>query len=184
MDEQALLAAARQLDETALATIFDTYYTPLYRYIYHHVGHVQTAEDLTSLVFQRLLHHLHGGMGPDRHLKAWLFRVAYTVIVDDSRRQQHRNHRQLDQQPLPDDTDIEHQTDRRLLAHHAHAALTTLTDNQRNVIILRYLVDMQPVEIAQILEMTVGAVKALQQRALAALRRELKPYMAHEGHES
>ncbi len=178
IDEAALLERARKLDEEALTAIFDAYYSAIYRYIYLHSGHAATAEDLSAQVFRRLLVALHDGGGPERSLKAWLFRVASNLIVDDVRRAQHRDHLPLDDDlkvvgAALEDT-VEQAVEQALLLAQLRAALEALTPSQRSVIILRYLMDMSNEETAQIMAMTVGAVKAQQHRALAALRRSLK----------
>jgi len=182
-NEPDLLRRARNLEEEALAAIFDHYYPLIYRYIYHHVGHVETAEDLAAKVFQRLLQQFHAGNGPQQYLKAWLYRVAANLIVDESRRQQHRNHQPLDHLAPDDSLNIETLSEKHLLTAQLQNALLCLNARQRDVIILRYIADMSPHEIAGIMEMTAGAVKALQHRALAALRRELTEYFP-EGNQS
>ncbi len=181
-NEPDLLRRARNLEEEALAVIFDHYYPLIYRYMYHHVGHIETAEDLAAKVFQRLLQQFHAGNGPQQYLKAWLYRVAANLIVDEFRRQQRRNHQPLDPCLLIDSLNIEELSEHRVLTAQVQAALLRLTVRYRDVIILRYLADMSPDEIAAIMEITVGAVKALQHRALAALRRELTEYFPEGNH--
>lgn len=172
-DEKALLSRARALDEEALSILFDRYYEPLYRYIYHHVGHVQVAEDLAARVFHRLLEQLHAGRGPDRHLKAWLYRVARNLVIDESRRRKHRDHMRLDERLTDEEQDVPEQAQANILHRQARAALEKLTPRQRDVIILKYLEQYENEEIARLLGLSVGAVKALQHRGLAALRRHL-----------
>jgi RNA polymerase sigma-70 factor (ECF subfamily) len=172
-DEQALLRRARRLDEAALATIFDTYYAAIYRYAYYHTGHAQTGEDLAARVFQRLLAHLHEGRGPDRQIKAWLYRVARNLIVDEARRGQHRDHLPLDE-TLADDGDAPEELALHTMQTEAvHVALLTLPDDQRDVIVLRFLAELDVAEVAAVLDVTPGALKARQHRALKALRRAL-----------
>lgn len=171
--EAQLLERARALDEAALAAIFDTHYSAIYRYVYLHTGHAETAEDLSAQVFRRLLDKLHDGTGPDRYLKAWLFRVASNLIVDDTRRAQHRDHLALNEDLSEDGATPEDAAQAALLVAQLGAALDTLTLTQRSAIILRYLMDMSNEEIAAIMQTTVGAVKAQQHRALVALRRQL-----------
>ncbi|MFQ5873640.1 MAG: RNA polymerase sigma factor, partial [Dehalococcoidia bacterium] len=168
--ERHLLRRARALDEQALSAIFDMYYPLLYRYIYHQVGHTTTAEDLTADVFIRLLKQLRSGHGPDRRLKPWLYRVAHNLVVDHWRRDAHRDHDQLDEELPAVEEGTEQQAQRAILRQQARAALDTLTDKQRAVIILKFLEGMDNAEIAEVLEMTVGAAKALQSRGLAAMR--------------
>lgn len=173
VDERGLLRRAFSLDETALAEIFDTYYPLLYRYIYHHVRHQQTAEDLTAEVFSRMLAQLADGRGPGRHLKAWLYRVAHNLVVDESRRRVHRDHDPLDERAVAGEQDVEKQTQSAILQRQARSALEELTPKQRAVIILKFLEGYDNKEISRILEMSVGAVKALQHRGLASMRRYL-----------
>jgi RNA polymerase sigma-70 factor (ECF subfamily) len=175
VEEQALLRGARELDEPALNTIFETYYSPLYRYIYHHVRHRTTAEDLTAEVFSRMLEQLTQGDGPRQYLKAWLYRVAHNLVVDHARRQVHRDHDQLDERIISTGHDVEIEVQNSILQWQAAAALQKLTPMQRAVIILKYLEGYTNAESAHILELSVGAVKALQHRGLASMRR----YLAH-----
>ncbi len=173
-DEQALLRRARSLDDTALGAIFDTYYPLLYRYIYHHAGHQATAEDLTAEVFTRMLEQLADGLGPRRHLKAWLYRVAHNLVVDESRRRIHRDHEPLEEGMVSSEQDVEAHTERAMWQQQARAALEELTPKQRAVVILKYLEGYENKEVSRILEISVGAVKSLQHRALAAMRRHLE----------
>jgi len=174
VDEQELLRQARSLNGSALEVIFDTYYQPLYRYIYYHVRHGATAEDLAAEVFSRMLAQIAKGRGPKQHLKGWLYRVARNLIVDDSRRHVHRDHEPLDERLVSSGPDVESQVQMSFLRQQAWAALGELTTRQRDVIVLRYIEGQENEEIAQILEMSVGAVKALQHRGLASMRRHLE----------
>jgi RNA polymerase sigma-70 factor (ECF subfamily) len=174
IEEQDLLQRARSLDEAALGTIFDTYFPVLYRYIYHHVHHQQAAEDLTAEVFARMLEQLARGHGPRHHLRAWLYRVAHNLVVDDSRRRIHRDHEPLDEQVVTSEGDVHEQTEASILREHARSALMELTPAQRAVIVLKFLEGYENREVARILDTTVGAVKALQHRALAAMQQHLQ----------
>lgn len=173
MDEKSLLRRARSLDDSALGVVFDTYYPLLYRYIYHHVHHRATAEDLAGEVFARLLAHLAEGRGPRRHLKAWLYRVAHNLVIDESRRRIHRDHEPLDDWDVPDELDVETQALAAFVWRQARAALEELSPKQRAVIILKFLEGYDNKEVSRILEISVGAVKSLQHRGLASMRRRL-----------
>lgn len=168
-----LLQRVLALDESALAEVFDDYYPLLYRYIFHCVHHAETAEDLAAEVFRRLLEQIAEGRGPRRNLKAWLFRVAYNLVVDDSRRQVHRQHAALNESLSTGEAAVEEQAQRAMLATEAQRALDGLTPKQRTVIILKFLVGLENDEVAQVLSLPVGAVKSLQHRGLEAMRRDL-----------
>jgi RNA polymerase sigma-70 factor (ECF subfamily) len=173
VEEQALLRGARELDEPALNTIFETYYPLLYRYIYHHIRHRTTAEDLTAEVFSRMLEQLSQGDGPRQYLQAWLYRVAHNLVIDHTRRQVHRDHGPLDEEIVSTGHDVETEVHSAILRQQAAYALQKLTPMQRAVIILKYLEGYSNDESARILEISVGAVKALQHRGLASMRRYL-----------
>lgn len=172
-DEQTLLHHAKKFDENALAAIFDHYYRPIYAYIYHATSHVQTAEDLTAKVFHRFLESLHNGQAPEQHLKAWLFRVVHNLVIDEARRQVFRLHDPLEDDIPAENVDLESVAEQTLITEQVQAAMHQLTLKQRAVIILRFLEGFDISEVAQILQLTVGAVKAQQHRALETLRRHL-----------
>jgi len=179
-DEQDFLHRVRQLDEEALSELFSTYYPAIFRYILRHVGHQRAAEDLAAEVFRRLLDRLGAGRGPTSSLKSWLYQVAYNLVVDDSRRQSYRQHAELDENLAHDGPAVEETTHQLLLAQAAQHALLTLSPKQRAVLVLRFLEGLTVAETADIMGLAITAVKALQHRGLAALRRELE-HLVQEG---
>jgi RNA polymerase sigma-70 factor (ECF subfamily) len=84
-----------------------------------------------------------------------------------------------DRDPV-DDVDLARAVDRRLAAECLSAALGHLTEDQRQVILLKFMEDMTNVQVAEILGKTEGAVKSLQHRALAALRRAIRQERCYE----
>lgn len=173
-DDIELLRLVRSQDASALAEVFDTYYLPIYRYIYHHVRHQQTAEDLSAEVFVKLASDTAKGRGPEEHLRGWLYRVAHNIVIDEVRRSTHRDHEPLDEAMTSEEPDVEARVEDSVLVGNAYQALLRLTSKQRRTIILRYLEGMENVEIARILQVPVGTVKARLHRGLAAMRRYLK----------
>lgn len=173
-DERNLLERARRLDESALSAIFDAYYEPLYRYIYRHIGISLTAEDLVAEVFRSFLEQLKTRRGPTTYLKAWLYRVAHNLIVDEVRRNKHREHEPLDEGRHATGPEVTEQVQQSIAQQMTQHALQQLTDKQRAVLVLKYLQGLEIEEIAQTLNMSIGTVKALQHRGLQAMRRHLK----------
>jgi RNA polymerase sigma-70 factor, ECF subfamily len=174
-EEPALLARARQLEPAALAQIHDTYYTPIFRYVAFRVSDRQTAEDLTSEVFIRLLSALRDRHAPQNSLSGWLYGVASRVVAD--------YYRQLYRKPetglpewLPDaNSDPVAQLDASLSREQLHRALKRLTEEQQDVIALRFGFEMSIREVARTMGKNEGAIKQLQARAVAALSRILSP---------
>lgn len=172
----ALLKRARQWNEDALAQIYDTYAPAIYRYVYRRTGHQDTAEEITADTFHRFLVALKQGGGPTEYLSAWLYRVAHNLIVDFYRRQPPQEPELIDDVTLAEPDHGAVHLERQTQVEQARAALQQLTPLQQQIITLRYLEEMSNEEIAQVVNRTEGAVKALQHRALNSLRRILEEW--------
>ncbi|MGW8318244.1 MAG: RNA polymerase sigma factor [Candidatus Promineifilaceae bacterium] len=159
------------IDRSAIASIYDEYQPLVYRYVARRVGDVDAARDLTAEVFQRLLQAVHRGYGPSENLRAWMYRTAHNTVVDHYRRQSHRNHLPLQDSVIAGGQDPARTAESQILAGQVREALSELTDDQQQVIGLRFLEGLSLQEVATITDKSVGAVKALQHRGLAALQR-------------
>jgi RNA polymerase sigma-70 factor (ECF subfamily) len=170
--ENAWLAAARRLDKRALAAIYDAYNDELYRYAYRLVGDVTRAEDLMSETFSRFLRALERGGGPETHLRAYLYRTTHNLAMDQLR---HANRELIaaSVEPRVEETirSTERSVELKSLGEQAVSMLGHLTQEQQQVLILKFFQGMNNAEIAKTMQKTVGAVKALQHRALNSLRR-------------
>jgi RNA polymerase sigma-70 factor (ECF subfamily) len=169
------LQKARARDRNTLGGIYDEYHPLLYRYIYRRVGDVETARDLTADVFRRFLQATVNGNGPNDQLRAWLYRVAHNIVVDHYRRQHVRQTDLKEEQLVKADDDPGTTAELRIQCVTVRSALERLTTDQQQVIVLKFLEGLTNDEVAHITQKSVGAVKALQHRALAALRRQLIP---------
>jgi RNA polymerase sigma-70 factor (ECF subfamily) len=166
--EAELLQCARQSNEQALGEIYDTYSPRLYGYAYRLSGDDSFAKDVVTETFYRFLVTLRNDGGPREHLVAYLYRVAYHLIVDNARRQPHAN-LFLDESFIATDADPSERGDER--ETQAREALRELTSEQRQVIVLKYFEGFSNEEVAVAMSKPVGSIKSLQSRALAALRR-------------
>lgn len=174
IDQATLLKRARQRDPTALAEIHDTYAPKIYAYIYRHVGDPHRAEDLTSRTFIKMLEALERDKFARDALQSWLYRIAHNTIVDDVRRRQRRPTSALhDGMALPPETHPDHIVGIRLENAQLRQAVDELTDDQRDVILLRFGEGMTAPQTAKVLDKTEEAVRALQRRGLANLRKLL-----------
>lgn len=172
--ESEWLSGARRLDEHILAEIYDALSPALYRYAFRLLGDRQSAEDVVGEAFQRLLLALRSEGGPQQHLRAYLYRIAHNLAMDQRRREmRHGGDVEFDGVSLPAD-DAARAAERRLAAAKARQALWRLTADQRQVVMLKYFEGLSNEEAAAALNKPVGAVKSLQHRALQALRRMLE----------
>ena len=172
--EQALLAGAQRLDERTLAEVYDRFSPGLYRYAIRLLGDPESAEDCVAETFSRFLHALHRGGGPRQHMQAYLYRVAHNWITDFYRRGPPVALLSLELVEVVDhEMEPSQAVQQQLERERVRAALAFLTPDQRQVIVLRFLEGWSNREVAEALEKPVGAVKALQHRGLAALKKRL-----------
>jgi RNA polymerase sigma-70 factor (ECF subfamily) len=175
MDElEGLFPRAQALDPQALSVLHDRFYPLGYRYIAYRLGDGALSEDLTSEVFLRLLEALHAKRVNTVNLRAWLYATANHLVMDVLRQRYRRPLQSLsEEQPAGTDNPeraIEHE--QRLEA--VQRTMQHLTPEQQHVLSLRFSQDLSLEDVAAIMGKSVNAVKVLQFRALAALRRWLQ----------
>jgi RNA polymerase sigma-70 factor (ECF subfamily) len=171
-EEKRLLEGARRFDLDCLAAIYDRYSDGLYGYAVRLLGNPDLAEECVSETFVRFLQALHHGGGPRDHLKAYLYRIAHNWVTDLFRRQPAMI--ELSENLDGDENeDADGALQREQEKQRLRAALQALTPDQRQVILLRFFEGWENDQIAAAVEKPVGAVKALQHRAVASLRRWL-----------
>jgi RNA polymerase sigma-70 factor (ECF subfamily) len=167
-----LLNAAKGMDKEALVKIFDLYASPLFNYALRLCRDPVTADHIVGDVFAKLLDQFAAGNGPTSHLRSYLYTTAYHLIVD-SARAAHRWAPLDEFRPelhyrLPD---IEEKTRIEMILKAIH---DDLTEDQRHVILLRFVEDFSLSEIAAILGKEADHVKVIQSRALAKLRKVME----------
>jgi RNA polymerase sigma-70 factor (ECF subfamily) len=171
--DNALLNRARAFDEQALVEIYDTYFERLYRYAYRWVDDAAAAQDAASEALRRLLEQFRAGRAPE-HLAGWLYRVTFHLVVDQHRQRAPGGAVSLEAEvEQPGGSDTRAEAERRLAQAQVQEALARLTPEQQNVIVLKFLEGYSNAEVSRLLNKPEGAIKSLQHRALAALRRAL-----------
>jgi RNA polymerase sigma-70 factor (ECF subfamily) len=170
-DESRLIEKAKRGDRQALGELYNRHVDVVYRYVYARVKDAATAEDLTAQVFLNALEGLQGYEISASPFLSWLYRIAYARIVDHWRKQERR--REVDLAGIipaggsqPDEF-LEAEADWAT----AIDLIAQLTDDQQDVIILRFIGELSIAEVASTLGKSIGAVKATQHRALASLAR-------------
>lgn len=167
--DAALLARARANDPDALAELYDRFAPRIYAYLYRRIGEQRLAEDLTSDVFVQSIAALRRGQFASASLEAWLYRMAHNRLIDHVRRER-RDVVSLDEWiSAPDDVPAE--AERHRLQNWLRQAIRRLTHEQQHILTLRFGQGLSAAETARLTGNTETGVRALQHRALAALRR-------------
>lgn len=170
-----LVHGAQAHDPVAFDQLYHYFADPLYRYFFYRSGDQHVAEELVSEVFLKMVEAIAAFRLPDRAqartFSAWVFRIAYSKLVDHYR-QTKRQSVELDE-TLPDPVTAVDIVDRSLEHEELRAAILQLTPEQQQVVLLRFVERLSTEEVATLTGQTVGAVKAMQHRALNAMAKLL-----------
>jgi RNA polymerase sigma-70 factor (ECF subfamily) len=170
-----LFEQAKKLDPQALGSLHDQLYPVIYRYVSYRLQDDQLCEDITSEVFVRMIDTLHHKDHKIKDVRAWVLGVASNLINDHFRQKYRRKLENLeDHIDLPDHHSTEGSVDHSLTMVEIRWAMARLTPDQQHVLALRFSQEMSLEETASIIGKSVNAVKVLQFRALAAMRRQLE----------
>ena len=172
-DESEALASLQTLDSQVVGAIYDQYFPEIYRYVRYRLNDENLSEDIASDVFLRLLEAVRSGRGPQSNLKAWLFSTASHIVTDHMRRKYRRPTEALSEDILDASAMPHDEIDFREQVREFRQAYTRLTDEQQQVLALRFGDGYSLEETASLMKKNVNAVKALQFRALAALQRNV-----------
>ncbi len=167
-------AAAR--DPEAIAKLYDLYAPKIQSFIYHRTSDPLVTEDLTGQVFLRMLEAMRGGKGWRTSFSGWIYRIAHNLVVDYYRKRSQATYTNIDDTPhIPAGNGDPYQTMAARLDKDALLrAINQLTEEQAQVITLRFLEGYSISEVARLMNKTEGAIKALQFRGMTTLRRILE----------
>ena len=169
--EASLVERAQRGDREAFGDLYERHLDAIYRYIFYRVGDQHEAEDLTEVVFLKAWQALPRYRPGESPFTSWLYRIAHNLLVDHART--HKRHALLDDfvsDPAPSpDVHFAQREQQQALQH----ALARLNEQHQQVLTLRFISDLSHAETAQVMGRTEAAVRVIQHRALAALRRLL-----------
>ena len=173
-DMTPLLEAARLGDPAALGQLYDLYSAPIYRFLARRTRDPMLAEDLTSVVFVRMLEAVRSGAVWRESFKSWLYRIAQNVLIDQYRSEMRRPQSELtEEMPCPETSTLEDGADRALRAQEVHSALAEIRPMYADVLRLRFADELSHAEAGALLDRNEDIVKVTQFRALKSLRKHL-----------
>lgn len=175
MTDGTLITRAQAGDSSAIIALYECYKQQIYRYLFYRLEDAPTAEDLTTDVFIRVIQSLPRFRDQAGTVQAWIFQIARNLATDHLRKQGVRAQVALDDHMADPNAAPDLAAERSLTIDHLQAALHHLTDEQREVVLLRFIDGLSIAEVAQTLNKTESAIKNLQIRGLKALNRILSP---------
>ncbi|HWB71619.1 MAG TPA: sigma-70 family RNA polymerase sigma factor [Egibacteraceae bacterium] len=161
----------------AFAVLYDHYVDRIYAYVYHRVGHRQTAEDLVGDVFLRALRRITSFHWQGVDFGAWLMTIARNRVNDHYKSARFRLEASVeevfDTATTGGPEDPEQAVLTGDLARQVHEALSRLKGEQAEVLYLRFIQHLNVAETGAVMGKSEGAVKALQYRALKSLAKQI-----------
>ena len=162
-------------DPDAFARLYDLTLDRVYRYVYFRVTDVHNAEDITSQVFLKAWENINQYRLGSSPFIAWLYRIARNMVIDQYRTTHDTS--ELDDE-MPDVSgpagDLGANFEQKVEADRLRRAMRQLTEEQQQVLSMKFFDGMSTQEIAKQMDRQQGAVRALQMRALQALAKALE----------
>ena len=160
--------------KTEFLDAYDRYADALYRHCFFRVFSKARAEELTQETFMKAWEYLAEGKEV-QHVRAFLYRIANNLLIDESRKK-----KEVSLDALLEESNAfepsyggENDMERKVLIHEVIEGFKCLDRDERTVLVMRYLDDLDPKEIAEILGMTANNVSVRMNRALKKVRKEL-----------
>jgi RNA polymerase sigma-70 factor (ECF subfamily) len=171
-----LLDRARRSDRDGFARLYDATYRRVFGYLLARVGEQPAAEDLLQDVYLAALQAVTRFRGrTEAEFVSWLLKIAHAKVIDRLRSQYRHPEVKTGDLPSAGRVDPLDAIDRRVELREIAAALSKLTDEQKEVVVNRLVLGLDLEETSKVMRKNVGSVKALQHRALARLARILTP---------
>jgi len=171
-----LVDRAQAGDRDALEELYLIHFDRIYSYLHMTVGNRHDAEDLTTQTFLRMLESIGKFRWQSAPFSAWLFRIAHNLSMDHFR----ANKRWQPEEEVPEphgseERSAEDEAFQSIGRKSMLAMIDGLSDEQQQVLTLKFVFNFTNGDVATILDKTEGAVKSLQHRALVSLQKQLAP---------
>lgn len=168
-----LIKKAKNGEPEAFGVIYDLFLDKIYRFIYLKVTNREEAQDLSQQVFVRAWEAINRFEDEGLPFASWLYRIARNLVIDFYRTR--KDHFSLKEDiGLINPDDLEEKMFRHEKQEEIQRALEQLNDEQKDIIILRFVEDLPYREISQITKKNPASLRILQHRALNKLRKSLK----------
>ena len=172
-DIEKLVDRAIDGDAEAFGRLYDMHVDRVYRHIYYRVGNVADAEDLTQQVFIKAWQAISRYKKMASPFLAWLIRISHNIVIDFYRSNKARTYLDFEVIASKPESGPEHLVEAQFDQQQVHQAILELPGDQQQVILMRFIEGFSYSEIADSLGKSEGAVRVIQHRALARLRKVL-----------
>jgi RNA polymerase sigma-70 factor (ECF subfamily) len=170
--ESDLISMASDGNSEAFGILYEKYIDQIYNYIYFRTSNGKDAEDICSRVFLRALKHIERYEDRGYPFSAWLYRIAHNLVVNWYRDSDRSEEISLSEQYPPPTIDgtVEERIEKMDEENRLMRMINSLSEDRKELLILKHVEDLTNYEIGQIMDRTEGAIKALYHRTLESLR--------------
>jgi RNA polymerase sigma-70 factor (ECF subfamily) len=170
---EILVQEAQNGRTDAFGKIYDFFVQPVYRYIYFKVSR-EDAMDLTETVFLKMWEHLNSYRKGDASFTSWVFRIAHNMVVDHYRTRKKNAPLDIQLKDEKRESDPVFLTERKLSQDRLRIALSKLKKKYQQILLLKYVNDLENEEISRIMGKSEGSLRILKFRALKELKKVLE----------
>jgi RNA polymerase sigma-70 factor (ECF subfamily) len=169
-----LVERAQAGDRDALEELYLIHFDRIYSYLHMTVGNRHDAEDLTTQTFLRMLESIGRFRWQSAPFSAWLFRIAHNLSMDHFRAARRTQPEEEVPEPVgSEERSAEDEAFQSIGRKSMLEMIEGLSDEQRQVLTLKFVFSFTNGDVATILGKSEGAVKSLQHRALVSLQKQL-----------
>lgn len=174
-DLSALVAQAQKGNTEAFGLIYDELVKPVYRYIYYRVE-PSIAEDLTEETFLKAWQNIKKYKKGETPFSAWVFKIAHNLVCDHYRKNQTVSEIDENTPDLNDNLNPKHTLSVKINQISLRKAINKLPEAFQQVIVLKYINELENDDIAKTTGKSEGAIRTIQFRALKQLRSMLEEH--------
>jgi RNA polymerase sigma-70 factor (ECF subfamily) len=169
-----LVERAQQGDRAALEELYLLHFDRIYSYLHMSVGNRHDAEDLTTQTFMKMLESIKRFRWQSAPFSAWLFRIAHNLAMDHFRASRRWQPEEEVPEPLGEtEPSAEAAAFQSIGRQSMLELIENLSQEQKQVLTLKFVLNLPNAEVATILGKTEGAIKSLQHRALVSLQKQI-----------
>jgi RNA polymerase sigma-70 factor (ECF subfamily) len=171
---RALVERAQRGERDALEELYLLHFDRIYSYLHMSVGNRHDAEDLTTQTFLKMLESIKRFRWQSAPFSAWLFRIAHNLAMDHFRATRRwQPEENVPEPPGEEEPSAEAEAMQSIGRQSMLELIENLSEEQQQVLTLKFVFNFSNADVATILDKTEGAVKSLQHRALVSLQKQI-----------
>ena len=169
LTDNAIMLKVKSGDLDKMALLFQRYHRPLYGFLYHMTSQREVSEDMVQNIFYRMLRSRHTFTG-NGEFRTWMYHLARNVLKDHWKKAGVSRPVAEWEDRITDEVLVDERLEKKMELEMLQKRIASLSPESREVLILSRYQDLKYAEIAEVLDLSVGAVKVRVHRAINQLK--------------